>query len=465
MNAPAMTPASEPDQPSRELAQRPEDQHRKAGTPLYVHLPFCVVKCTYCDFFSAAEHRGRPVVDQDLSFVLEDLLREADRRAPREPVTVFLGGGTPSIHGAEELAGFLLRLDAATGFRSSAVEVTMECNPESLDFETAQAALENGVDRLSIGVQTLDLATLTAFGRAHGPEEARAAVQAARRAGCTNLNLDLIYGAPTQQLPAWRGELREVLAWQPDHVSAYSLAYEEGTLMTKWRSQGRIHELDEDTALAFFESARGDLQAAGYPPYEVSNFTAGKLCLHNLNAWWNGPYVGLGPSAVSCLDGVRFGQARSVRAWQAALAEAGPRLAMAWEEALDVDARRAESWWLGLRCTQGVDVQRLERGVRNDWDARTFLEDAEDERRRHRGKADDEAPEPVRDRLAPTAPNRPQPTPHSALAEKLEAAGWLERDGFRWRLSDHAWPLADAIARRFLLLSPRAAKGPEVLGS
>lgn len=415
---------------------RRPDHVRPEGVPLYVHFPFCVVKCTYCDFYSVAEFEGRSTSSQPLGFVLDDLVREAERRAPRNPVTVFLGGGTPSIHGADELARFLDRLDDCCGFRRSAVEVTMECNPESLDEETAAAAVEGGVNRLSIGVQSLDPATLELFGRAHGPAQAEQAVRAAKAAGCRRVNVDLIYSAPTQQLESWRAELAQVLGWGPDHVSAYSLAYEKGTLLTLWKSQGRVEDHPEEVARGFFLGARAALENQGFSPYEVSNFTRGELCLHNLNAWWNGPYVGLGPSAVSSLDGVRFGQKRSVRAWRESLATDAPTLPMDWEERLEPERRVAESWWLGLRLTHGLDATRAG-GLA--WSPTRFLRHAAEEAALHRGERPATTDEPL-----------PQAGPWLACAEELESEGWLVRSGTRWRVADHAWPLVDAIARRFL---------------
>ena len=411
---------------------------------MYVHLPFCVVKCTYCDFYSVAEFGGRSTRDQDLDWVLQSILIEAERRAPKEPVTVFLGGGTPSIHSPEGLAGFLDRLHDVTGFRDSAVEVTMESNPESLDLETAQAVVEGGVNRISIGVQSFEAATLELFDRAHGPDEAESAYRAARDSGVGAVNVDLIYGSPGQDEASLDRDLQRLAAWKPDHVSAYSLAYEKGTMLTKWREQGTLVELAEEPARERFQRARHQLSTQGLRPYEVSNFTSKSPCFHNLNAWWNGPYIGLGPSAVSAHHEVRFGQARSVNAWKRALDESGDWLSMEWEERLPFHQRLAESWWLGLRVTEGVDPRWLAGPA---WEGDAFLHRAQIEAERHATK--DPSVE-VTSSLDPVADDRWD----MRLAGELIQGGWLERAGHRIRVAEHAWPVVDALARKFLEGAP-----------
>jgi len=381
-------------------------QEAPPGTPLYVHLPHCVSKCTYCDFYSVVAE------GQDLEGTLERLLVEARRRAPREPCTVFLGGGTPSLHGEEAIGRFLDELHAITGFRDSASEVTAECNPESLDRSKADALLGGGVDRLSVGIQSLDPRILTLFGRAHDADQGLAALAAAREAGCRRLSLDVIYGAPGQTAEAWERELLELLASGPEHVSAYGLMYEEGTQMTRWRASGEVEPLDEVTDLALFEATRRLLAEAGMEAYEVSNFSlSGEQCAHNVNYWRNGPYVGIGPSAVSKIGFTRFGNPRSIQEW-AADVDAG-RDAAAWSETPEPASRLGETWWLGLRLREGVAPDRAREAA--GW--------------------------------AP-APGRGDPA--ETLAAELAAEGWLEAVGGAWRLTEAALPLADAVAKRFL---------------
>jgi oxygen-independent coproporphyrinogen-3 oxidase len=388
--------------PSKPPPLRASELQAEPGTPLYVHLPFCVAKSTYCAFYSL------PADGQDLAGTLDALLLEAERRAPREPRTVFLGGGTPSLYSVEELARFLDGLDRVTGFRSSADEVTCECNPESLDLAKARCLRALGVDRLSLGFQSLDARILGLFGRVHDAAASFAAYEAARAAGFTRVSIDLIYGAPGQELEAWEADLLRVLALEPDHVSAYQLTYEEGTpLMAQLRS-GAIQHLGEELELAFHERTHGLLVGAGYDAYEVSNFCLdGQQCLHNVNYWSNGPYLGIGPSAVSKVGFTRFGNPRSVAPWRSAILSG--RFPATWEETPPAGVRLGETWWLGLRMRAGLEP-----------------------------------------RSACAVAGFEGPDPSADLRAALHEQGFLERCGERYRLSPRGRPLADAVARRFL---------------
>jgi oxygen-independent coproporphyrinogen-3 oxidase len=386
------------------------------GTPLYVHLPYCVAKCTYCDFFSVTPEEGEAAAVVDL------VLAEAGQRAPRAPRTVFLGGGTPSLLAGDDLGRLLEGLDRLTGFRTSAAEVTLECNPESLDEEKARLLRAHGVDRLSIGFQSLDPAILALFGRVHSPEESFAAFRAARAAGFERVSVDLIYAVPGQTPGGWERDLERVLALGPDHVSAYSLAFEEGTALTRDLERGRVERLPEEVELTFFRSTRARLEAEGFFPYEISNFASnGQRCAHNENYWRNGAYVGLGPAAVSQLGGTRFGNPRSVGAWRTAVAASN--FPASWEETLTPSERLAETWWLGLRTAEGVSPGEA----------------------RHTAG------------LGPGAPGEEDPC--EALARELGSHGLLLRVAGRWRLSEAGLPLADAVSARFLDATARAVAG------
>lgn len=402
----------------RGAVPRAEGLRPEPGTPLYVHVPFCVAKCTYCDFYSLAAE------GQDLPGTLDALLAEAERRAPLRPSTVFLGGGTPSYYSIEELTRLLDGLDRWSRFRSSAHEVTCECNPESLDLEKARALHGLGVDRLSIGFQSLDERILTLFGRVHDARASFAAFEAARAAGFERVSVDLIYGAPGQDPDRWGSELAQVLALRPDHVSAYQLTYEDGTPLTAQLEEGAFEPLSEELELAFFERTHAQMSAAGYSAYEVSNFSlSGQQCRHNINYWSNGPYLGIGPSAVSKLGHTRFGNPRSIVPWRAAVS-AG-RFPASWEETPSAGVRLGETWWLGLRTRAGVQP-----------------EDAL--------------------RIA----GYPDRDPTTSLRRALIESGVLESVGARFRLTPRGWPVADAVARRFLrVCAPGAGvdrRGPGV---
>jgi oxygen-independent coproporphyrinogen-3 oxidase len=366
-------------------------------------LPFCEKKCHYCDFFSL------PAVGQDIEGTLEAILAESALRSPRSPRTVFIGGGTPSLLSIPQLRHFLDALEEHTGFRSSSIETTLECNPESLDRDKAAALLDLGVERLSIGFQSLDARTLELFGRVHDVDQSFRAYAAARDAGVQRVNIDLIFAAPGHSAEAWRGALERILALAPDHVSAYNLAFEEDTVFSRWLEQGKLQRQPDELELELFHLTRELTRRAGLEAYEISNYARpGEECLHNLNYWANGSYVGVGPSAASCVAGRRSGNVKALGPYnQRALAG---RSVEGWSETLEPDARLGETWWLGLRTTRGVDPS---------------------EARATSGVSE--------------APDRAE-----QLAARLAEEGLLDLAAGRYRLTARGLPLADAVAAEFL---------------
>jgi len=382
---------------------RPWGLSAEEGTPLYVHVPFCEAKCPYCDFFSVAGE------GQDVDGTLKGLLQELARRAPRNPRTVFVGGGTPSWLSLDQLCQLFDAMHAHTGFRDSAQEVTVECNPESLDEEKARALISLGATRLSIGFQSLRVETLKLFGRVHGVDDCFAAYEAARAAGAGGVSVDLIFGAEGQTASEWAADLERVLALGPDHLSCYALTFEEGTLFTRWLKEGRIQRIPEEEELELFRITRSQTASRGYGAYEISNFALnGHECRHNLNYWRNGPYVGVGPGAASYLSGVRFGNPRALEAWRRAVVGGGDPTA--WSEKLEPAHRLSETWWLGLRLAEGLDP-------------------AEAREKAGFGPAED---------------------PCLREAKRLSEEGLLAENGGRWRLTERGVELADAISAQLL---------------
>jgi oxygen-independent coproporphyrinogen-3 oxidase len=374
-----------------------------SGTALYVHLPFCAAKCHYCDFFSVPEQ------GQDRRSTIAAILREAELRAPLHPRTVFLGGGTPSLFTCDELRELLDGLQRACGYRDSAIEVTAECNPESLDQEKARVLLDLGITRLSIGFQSLHDDVLQLFGRVHSVEQSFRAYESARAAGACNVNVDMIYAVPEQTREAWERDLTRVLALAPDHLSAYNLTFEEDTVFKRWLEQGRIARQPEEVELELFETTRSLTAAHGFEAYEISNFAAhGRRCEHNVNYWENGTYVGIGPSAVSKIGNTRSGNVKVIAAYNRRAQEEGG--ACVWEETPAPAARLAETWWLGLRLAEGVT--------------------AHDARRRAGFDAVLDPAEPI--------------------ARRLVEQGLLAHDGARFALTGRGLPLADYVAKQFL---------------
>jgi len=384
------------------------------GTPLYVHLPFCAAKCHYCDFFSVPVERapgGATAQPWDIDGMVTAILAEARQRAPRHPRTVFFGGGTPSLLSIPQLVRLCDGLHEITGWRDSAHEVTAECNPESLDRDKARAFLDLGVARLSLGFQSLDDRTLALFGRVHSVAESFAAYEAARAAGVRRLNVDLIYAIPDQSAADWARDLARVLDLGPEHLSAYNLTFEEDTRFKRWLEQGRLARAPEETELEMLAATRSLTAAAGLEAYEVSNHARpGEASLHNINYWRNGPYVGLGPGAVSKAGHTRAGNPRSIQPYLRRIAAEG--VALQDHEELGAHARLAETWWLGLRLAEGVL--------------------------------------PAEALATAGVEVLPGSDPALPIADELCGHGHLEVVAGRYRLTAVGLPVADAIARRFL---------------
>ena len=295
------------------------DAHRQpgAGTSLYVHVPFCVVKCGYCDFNSYVVE-DRTVHDVFLQALDAELAREWRHG---EPTSVFVGGGTPSLLDEERFQRLFEVLGKHVALRDCA-EVTMEANPESLTTEKARIARACGVNRMSMGVQTFHAHHLRFLDRAHSAERAEQAFGMLRAAGCTNVSIDLMFGIPSETAAEWEADLERALSLQPDHVSCYNLTFEPGTRLHRDMEQGRIAPNDEEVDRAMFLHTRERLAAAGFSAYEVSNFAGrGGPCRHNDHYWLQGDYVGVGPGASSHRGGVRWTNIKPVEAWaRAALA-------------------------------------------------------------------------------------------------------------------------------------------------
>ncbi len=273
-----------------------------------------MAKCRYCDFNSYAW------TGQDLERHVRAVLQEAEARAADlRPQTVFLGGGTPSFLPADLLHEFLSELGRITGFGESAHEFTMEANPESFDDARAQAARAGGVDRISLGVQSLRPEVLAAYDRVHSGEQALEALARARE-HFPRFNADLIFAFPGQDPLAWERDLAQVLACEPGHLSCYELSYEPGTALTRLRDAGRWQAEDPDLCEQLYLRTGEILAEHGYTRYETSNFARpGERCLHNLAAWRNLSYVGIGAGAAGWHQGTRRKNLERPDAYEAAV--------------------------------------------------------------------------------------------------------------------------------------------------
>lgn len=326
---------------------------------LYVHVPFCVRRCGYCDF--AVTATSRAPVDAWLDAIRAELALRADMgewEAPLRLDSVYIGGGTPSMLGTGAMArlGGVLR-EFAT-WDPATVEWTAEANPESFNVELAADWIAAGVNRLSLGAQTFDENALRWMGRLHGIDGPERALTAARAAGLHNVSIDLIFGLPRRLQRDWNADLERTIALDPAHVSLYGLTAEPGTPLGRNVREGRQQMTDDDTYTAEYALAVDKLAAAGYEHYEVSNFArAGRDSRHNRAYWRHRPYVGLGPGAHSFLPPVRTW---NVRDW----AQYRDRLAVAispeaGREVLGPEDVALERVWLGLRSDDGLPIAQL----------------------------------------------------------------------------------------------------------
>jgi oxygen-independent coproporphyrinogen III oxidase len=311
---------------------------------LYVHVPFCVSKCAYCDFASFA---GR---EADIPRYVDAVVREITRRGAEtgHPVadTIFLGGGTPSLLDEVQATRILDALSGAFPSEQGA-EITCECNPGTLTTPFAEALRKAGVNRLSMGAQARQTRLLRLLGRIHDWEQVIASVETARRAGFDNINLDLMVGLPSQTVSDVRETLEAAIAISPTHVSCYGLIVEEGTPICRDITAGKLALPDEEMDRDMYELARQTLTEHGFQQYEISNFAReGYQCRHNVGCWTRVPYLGFGCAAHSFFNECRTMNPSTLDAY---LAGEEPKM-----EQISKEEARFESMMLGLRMTRGV---------------------------------------------------------------------------------------------------------------
>jgi oxygen-independent coproporphyrinogen-3 oxidase len=333
---------------------------------LYVHVPFCRSKCAYCSFYSVPLPQGAAGEDL-LGSYLAALLREMRRRAGQcgrvSVETIFFGGGTPSLLPGRAVAGILD--EARRSFNVAAdAEISLEANPESLLLsDLPREARKAGVNRLSIGVQSLDDGDLALLGRAHGSRAARAAVDVARAAGFASVNLDVMWGLPGRggRAPSQMrllALLKEIADLRPEHISAYELTPERGTPLADALEKGELVRPGEKALASMYLAGAEYLESRGFLQYEVSNFARlGFACRHNLGCWQGKDYLGLGPSATSTLGSRRFTNPADLREWIAATARGSDPPC----EHLDAATRLEEMLMLRLRTTAGLSLAEWRR--------------------------------------------------------------------------------------------------------
>ena len=379
---------------------------------LYVHVPFCVRRCAYCDF--AVEAMREAPTDDWLRAVAAEWRLLAEERAWGGPLhldTIYLGGGTPSLLGEGALAALAEILAGHAGWDPSGVEWTCEANPESFSAALARDWRAAGVNRISLGAQSFDEGVLRWMGRMHGAEGPGRALAAARDAGFDNVSVDLIFGLPGRLERDWNADLERALALEPEHVSLYGLTAETATPLGRWVREGRETLADEDRYADEYLLAHRLLTAAGYEHYEVSNFgLPGRRSRHNFAYWTGVPYAALGPGSHAYYPPLRRWNVRGWEAYRDSLLREA-RLPVDDEEVVSPADAALERVWLGLRTDLGFP--------------------------------DDEAG-----------------SAQSELVRLWEGQGWAWREGGRIRLTAEGWLLLDRLAVDFAAAGEHRAEPP-----
>jgi oxygen-independent coproporphyrinogen-3 oxidase len=324
---------------------------------LYLHVPFCVRRCSYCDF--AVQVAADPPVRAWVEAVSAELgltARERGWDGPLPLETVYVGGGTPSLLGTGAMAAHADSLAPHAAWDARTVEWTCEANPESFTPELARDWRAAGVNRISLGAQSFHEPVLRWMGRMHGPDGPSRALAAAREAGFENVSVDLIFGVPERLGRDWAADLERVLELAPEHVSLYGLTAEAATPLGRWVREGRESLADEDRYAEEYLLAHRLLTEAGYEHYEVSNFgLPGRRSRHNFAYWTGAPYAALGPGAHGFDPPLRRWNLRDWEAYREAVSRG--RLPTDGEERVSPEDESLERVWLGLRTDQGLSLE------------------------------------------------------------------------------------------------------------
>lgn len=323
---------------------------------LYIHIPFCIRKCNYCDFLSFPETESR--IAQYCHALKEEIKRTGDQAEGIGVRSVFIGGGTPSILEAEQITEIMTCIRNNFSIEKNA-EITIESNPGTLNAEKLNCYHELGINRLSIGLQSTDDDCLRRLGRIHTFQEFEKNYEQARKSGFQNINIDLMSGLPGQSLRGYEDTLNRVTELKPEHISSYSLIIEEGTPF--YKSDSVLQQLpDEDTERKMYERTKEILAQQGYERYEISNYARqGRECIHNLGYWEQVPYLGMGLGASSFYNGARFSNERNFRKYLST-----PYLPFEHREdyvQVSREEQMEDTMIFGLRKMKGISVSEFER--------------------------------------------------------------------------------------------------------
>ena len=337
---------------------------------LYIHIPYCRRKCSYCDFFSVA---NTSTVEAYIDAVVAESRLRKDELRGEGLRTIYIGGGTPSVLGIGQIRRLVEGIRSV--FDTSEVEeFTIEVNPEGVGREYVEGLRETGINRVSMGIQSFDDEELKMINRRHSAAEAERAVETIREAGIDNISIDLIYGLPLQTMDSWQRTLEKAASLKPNHISAYNLSYEEGTRLWTMRKLGKIAEATEEECEAMFHSLVKQLKAAGYEHYEISNFCLPGFHSRHNSSYWDGTlYLGLGASAHSYDGETRSWNPRNINEYITAIT-AGRRACEC--EALTATDKYNEQIMIRLRTAKGVSADFL-RQAHGEEAMRRFEQQAE----------------------------------------------------------------------------------------
>lgn len=321
---------------------------------IYVHIPFCIKKCPYCDFYS--------ITDQSLEHLFIEALIKEMQIISRHPLffdSLYLGGGTPSVLKPANIGKIIENAYRLFNILTAS-EVTIEVNPGTITPEKLKGYRDIGINRLNIGVQSFQDANLDFLGRIHSSNDAKKTIKWARKAGFDNIGIDLIYGIPGQTKKTWISDLQKAVEFEPEHLSCYMLTYEKGTPLDRDRQQGKFKPVADFLTGKLFETTMEYLTNCGYVQYEISNFAKDvhRKSRHNLKYWSATPYLGFGPSAHSFIEFQRYRNCRNVKKYINHIKE--DRLPVEEKEILNREQRMMEMIYLGLRKTDGININAID---------------------------------------------------------------------------------------------------------
>lgn len=334
---------------------------------LYIHIPFCESRCIYCGFYSTTSLKLR---DEYIDAICQEMqIRPISKALGSDKLsieTIYLGGGTPSQLSSEHLSRLFSAIMNNYSCAYNEMEITMECNPDDVTEDFCKTLQELPINRISMGAQTFSNERLRFLHRRHNAEEVRTAVQRLRKIGINNISIDLMFGFPDETLEDWKSDIKEALALDVEHISAYSLMYEEGTALYKMLESGKIEEIDEELSRQMYDTLIDMLTEAGYEHYEISNFARpGYRSRHNSSYWHEVPYIGLGAAAHSYKRAIKeSGTMEVTRSWNITdLSEYIESIKKgklpSEEEHLDLYTRYNDMITTALRTKDGIDLEKM----------------------------------------------------------------------------------------------------------